>query len=123
MSTPGSSRRRRAERIPVSLAAELQGRGTVPIVVVDISLSGALVRVPRAVDPGSIFDLHLPLPSGNLRGKVRVADCSRDGNSGEETPVWLSGIEFLAFAVEDRERLRQYLEGARRRPGADPPSR
>ena len=123
MTTPGSSRRRRAERVPVAIEGRLEGRSAGTVTVVDLSLTGCLVRGTRALEPGAIFDLRVPLPAFEMVAKVRIADCSRDGTSPGDAPVWLSGIEFLTLSVEHRDHLRHFLEGARRRPGADPSPR
>jgi len=122
MTTAGSDRRRRAQRLPVSAEGRLEGRVPSAVALMDLSLTGCLVRAPRALEPGAIFDLRVPLEGFELLGKVRVADCSLDGTSAGAAPSWLSGLEFLALPVEQGERLRQYLD-RRRRPGADSPAR
>ena len=46
--------------------------------------------------------------------KVRVADASIDGAS-QETEGSLAGLEFLGLPVVEGLRLRQFLDGERRR--------
>jgi c-di-GMP-binding flagellar brake protein YcgR len=122
--TEDAERRRRTTRVRVQAEGQLVGRTQTSVSLLDLSLSGCLTRCTKAVEPGAIFDLRVPLPTFELRAKARVADCSRDGASPEEAPTWLAGIEFLAVSVEQLEQLRLFIAEARPRPPrADPSTR
>jgi len=114
--------RRRAPRLTVDRPGRLQGRLPHEITVVDVSLTGCLVRCGTLLDIGAILDFEMSLDGeGPLRSKVRVADASMDGSRpGDERSGFLAGLEFLALPPREGARLRRFLdEERRRRRGAD----
>lgn len=123
---PGGQRgRRRAPRHSVALAASLSGRSPRSVTVIDLSLSGCLVRGDAAFDVGAILDLALTLEGSPLAVKVRVAETSLDGDSlSESQPRYLAGLHFLSLPAADELRLRSFLEseGRRRRSADTPPA-
>ena len=110
--------RRRAERLSVDLPARLTGRTSRDVVIKDLSLGGCLADGDQMLEPGSIFDLAGALPGGELKGKVRVVECSLDGASPAEAPRYLLGLEFLGLLRAEEERLRRFMADERRRRGA-----
>lgn len=123
MSKPRISRRR-APRLPIHLEGSLSGRVPRRVTVVDVSLTGCLVRCGSLLDPGAILDLNLALDPDPLAAKVRVADSYVDGGAGPaESPRYLAGLEFLSLPAREATRLRRFLdEERRRRRSADGPS-
>lgn len=108
--------RRRSPRLATSLAGRLAGRKTHPITVIDVSLTGCLVRCDALLEPGAILDLEVELPPEPLHAKVRVAESSLDGSAKEPgTEPYLAGLEFLGLAPRESDRLRRFLEEERRR--------
>src|SRR5262245_23788462 len=103
--------RRRAPRLPVTIAGTLSGRSSRPVTLVDLSLTGCLLRCDAALDRGSIHDLELPLAERGLRAKARVTETSRDG--GELG--FLVGLEFLQLKARDMASLRAFLDAEARR--------
>jgi c-di-GMP-binding flagellar brake protein YcgR len=104
--------RRRAPRLAVSLQATLRGRTPKEVVLVDLSLTGCLVRSQKPLDPGSIHDLELLLPETGLSAKARVTETSRDGAA---TDLYLVGLEFVRLSARDAKSLREFLEVETRR--------
>jgi c-di-GMP-binding flagellar brake protein YcgR len=108
--------RRRAPRLSVDRPGRLKGRLTHEITVIDVSLTGCLVRCGTLLDPGAILDFAMTLDDGPLQIKVRVADASMDGDrEGDEHAGCLAGLEFLALSAREGERLRRFLDEERRR--------
>jgi hypothetical protein len=115
---------RRAPRLPVDIEGALTGRVVHPVRLVDLSLTGCLVRCEALLEPGAILDLRLQLGDAPLTAKVRVIDSSLDGTvSGERSPGAMAGLDFVSVAAQDQTRLRRFLEDERRRRrSADAPS-
>jgi hypothetical protein len=112
--------RRRAPRISTALTGSLLGREPEPVVVLDLSLTGCLVRCRSLLDRGAIRDLHLALGDESLTAKVRVQDASLDGAASADEARFLTGLQFLALPAREALRLRVFLDAARRggSPGA-----
>jgi len=93
----------------------LLGREERPVQLVDLSVGGCLVSGDARLAPGAIHDLRLELEDGPLTAKVRVADSSVDGASlDRETPLYLSGLQFVALPAGDERRLLHLVESLRR---------
>jgi len=117
--------RRRAPRLSVDRPGRLGARLPRTITVIDLSLTGCLVRCGTLLDAGAILDLEIALDDGPLQSKVRVADASMDGAAGaDEHAGFLAGLEFVALPPREAARLRRFLdEERRRRRGADATAR
>jgi hypothetical protein len=117
--------RRRAPRLPVDLAGTLAGRSRRAVRVVDLSLTGCLVRCDTAYDHGAILDLSIALDPEPLRAKARVTESYLEGGASPGTPArHLCGLEFLRLPPREETRLRRFLdEERRRRHGADAAAR
>ena len=113
--------RRRAPRLTVERPGRLKGRLPHAIVVIDLSLTGCLVRCGTLLKSGAILDFEMDLDDGPLSTKVRVADASVDGVArGEDGQACLAGLSFLGLPPREDARLRRFLdEERRRRRGAD----
>jgi len=113
--------RRRAPRLSVLRGGTVKGRLPHAITVVDLSLTGCLVRCGTLLKPGAILDFQMALDDGPLSAKVRVAESSVDGAPAvDETSGCLAGLAFLGLPPREDARLRRFLdEERRRRPGAD----
>jgi hypothetical protein len=113
--------RRRAPRLSVDRPGRLKGRLPHAITVIDLSLTGCLVRCGTLLDRGAILDFEMALDDGPLLAKVRVAEASLDGaRAAEEGASCLAGLSFLALPPLEGMRLRRFLdEERRRRHGAD----
>ena len=118
------SSRRRAPRISTALAGSLLGRDPEPVSVLDLSLTGCLVRCRSLLDRGAIRDLRLVLGDESLTAKVRVQEASLDGSTSEGGARFLTGLEFLTLPARQALRLRAFLDAARRGrpPGTGGPS-
>src|SRR5262245_54955511 len=107
---------RRAPRLAVDLEGSLTGRVVHPVRLVDLSLTGCLVRCETLIEPGAILDLRLQLGDAPLTAKVRVVDSSLDGSAApEQSPGAMAGLDFVSLAAQDQTRLRRFLEDERRR--------
>jgi PilZ domain-containing protein len=116
MAKAGEGARRRAPRLPVQIAGSLAGRAARAVDVVDLSLTGCLVRLPAALDPGAIFDLELKLHADPFRAKVRVIESSVDGTgTPQDGPRYLAGLQFVSLPAREEVRLRRFLDDERRR--------
>jgi PilZ domain-containing protein len=75
---------------------------------VNVSLTGVLVAVPFACEPGEALALRFPLDAGAemaaLAQVVRI-DSRTDASAGE----WLVGCRFVELPVEERCRLAKFL--------------
>jgi hypothetical protein len=116
--------RRRAPRRPTDLAGSLSGRSRRAVTVVDLSLTGCLVRGDAALDRGAILDLKLDLTPRPLEIKVCVAGSSVEGESlASGRPMYLTGLQFMGLPPGAAARLSRFLTTERRRRGgALPPS-
>lgn len=116
--------RRRAPRKATDISGSLSGRTRRPVTVVDLSLTGCLVRGETALDRGAILDLRLDLQVRPLEVKVRVAESSVEGESlASGRPHYLTGLQFLGLPPGGAARLERLLATERRRRGgALPPS-
>jgi PilZ domain len=116
--------RRRAPRRLTDLAGWLEGRSQRAVTVVDLSLTGCLVRGDAALDRGAILDLKLDLHPRPLEIKVCVADSSLEGESlASGRPLYLTGLQFMGLPLGAAARLSRFLATERRRRGgALPPS-
>ncbi len=92
--------------------------------VVDLSLTGCLVRGHAALDRGAILDFELNLAPGPFEVKVRVAGSSIEGESlASGPPQYLTGLQFLGLPADAAARVSRFLATERRRRGgALPPS-
>jgi hypothetical protein len=99
----------------VDLPAELRARDRRVARVIDLSLLGCLVRIGAAPDTGAVVDLLVELPDGALRTKARVAETSVDGESPQEQPGCLAGLEFLSLGAVEQDRLRRFVASESRR--------
>ncbi|HEX6740013.1 MAG TPA: PilZ domain-containing protein [Vicinamibacteria bacterium] len=116
MPKAGDGGRRRAPRLPVQIVGSLAGRAPYPVDVVDLSLTGCLVRSPNALDAGAILDLALTLRADPFRAKVRVIESSLDGVVAPQSGArYLAGLEFVGLPAHEEFRLRRFLEDERRR--------
>lgn len=117
---------RRAPRLPTRLEGVLSGRSERAVTVMDLSLTGCLIRCAAPLDSGAIMDLRMALDTGTLlTAKVRVTESYLDGSSvPEENPSYLAGLSFLSLSAQEEAHLRRFLEAERRRrSGADAPTR
>ena len=117
------SGRRREPRLAIEIAASLSGRTPRPVTVIDLSLSGCLVRCDALLDQGAILDLRMPLEDQPLEAKVKVAEAFVDGDTLQAgAPRFLAGLEFLGLPGGQQARLRRFLDGERRRRSARTPA-
>ncbi|HUG52007.1 MAG TPA: PilZ domain-containing protein [Vicinamibacteria bacterium] len=124
MIVPKQATRRRAPRVTVDRPGRLTGRSPHPVTVVDLSVTGCLVRCATLPDLGAILDLEIALDDGPLTAKVRVADASVDGTADGDRPGCLAGLEFMGLPAREDARLRRFVdEERRRRRSADASSR
>ena len=116
--------RRRAARKAIDISGSLSGRARRPVTVVDLSLTGCLVRGEAAFDRGAILDLRLDLSARPLDVKVQVVDSSVEGESlAAGLPHYLTGLQFLGLPAGAADRLARLLTTERRRRGgALPPT-
>lgn len=115
MTAPKPATRRRAPRVTVERPGRLTGRTPRPVTVMDLSVTGCLVRCPTLLDAGAILDLEIALDDGPLLAKVRVADASVDGVTGQDRPGCLAGLEFIGLPAREGARLRRFVDEERRR--------
>lgn len=116
--------RRRAPRLPIHIEGSLAGRAIRDVTLVDLSVTGCLLRCGARLDHGAILDLSLHLEDGPLAAKVRVSETCLDGESAAagEDQRYLTGLEFLGLPPRDAERLRKLLDEERRKRSADSPA-
>ena len=108
--------RRRAPRLTVERPGRLKGRLPHAIVVIDVSLTGCLVRCGTLLKSGAILDFEMDLDDGPVSSKVRVAEASVDGvASGDPDQACLAGLEFLGLPPREDARLRRFLDEERKR--------
>ena len=115
---PGDRIRRswRRARASPSNGPGVKGRLPHAIVVIDVSLTGCLVRCGTLLKSGAILDFEMDLDDGPLSTKVRVAEASVDGvASGDAGQACLAGLEFLGLPPREDARLRRFLDEERKR--------
>jgi len=112
MSPMSTGSRRGARRVAVALTGTLVGKTSRPVTVVDLSLTGCLLRTDAALHRGSIHDLEFPLQDAAIRTKARVTEMSRDGAA--DAAAYLVGVQFFEMNAKHEAALRAYLAGRRR---------
>ena len=125
MTATKSFSRRRAPRLSIDRTGWLKGRRPRAITVIDLSLTGCLVRCETLLVHGAILDLEIALDDGPLPMRVRVVESSVNGAACPEGgPGCLAGLEFVGLPPREDARLRRFLdEEKRRRRSADASSR
>jgi c-di-GMP-binding flagellar brake protein YcgR len=96
--------RRRFQRLPIAMQAELRVRGTeLPIRVetADISAGGCYVEMAVTVDVGTALDVVLWLGHEKLVVRGRVVT---------RHPHFGNGIEFVGVSPDDRQKLQLFLD-------------
>lgn len=73
--------------------------------VLNVSLSGMLLRLRRLLTPGSSYFVKLFLADAVAVVEARVVRLDGDGNEGE----CLAGMEFLSMSAVDQAVLRRYV--------------
>lgn len=112
--------RRRSPRLTTRVEGALQGRTRRDVVVLELSLTGCLVRCASALDRGTILDLALRFGPEPFEVKVRVSQSSVEGSPAPgETPHFLAGLEFLGLPAREEAQLRRFIQEERRRKSAD----
>ncbi|HEV7502461.1 MAG TPA: PilZ domain-containing protein [Vicinamibacteria bacterium] len=112
--------RRRAPRLSIDRPGSLKGRRPRAITVMDLSLTGCLVRCDTLLVHGAILDLEIVLDDGPLPMRVRVVESSVDGAAVGDAAPCLAGLEFVGLPPREDARLRRFLdEEKRRRRSAD----
>ena len=115
---------RRAPRLAVELPGSLVSRKSWSVTIVDLSLTGCLVRCEAALDADQVLDLRTSLGAAPFNAKVRVTESYLDGSTGATAPPsYLAGLAFLGLQAQEAARLRSFLEEERRRRRADPTAR
>lgn len=107
--------RRRAPRLSVDRPGSLKGRRPRAITVMDLSLTGCLVRCDTLLVHGAILDLEIVLDDGPLPMRVRVVESSLDGAAVAEAGACLAGLEFVGLPPREDARLRRFLDEEKRR--------
>ncbi len=110
-----ASSRRRDPRVTVSLPAQLGARQPHATTLVDLSASGCLARCTQRLAAGQVLDLVFELAGRPVRGKVRVADVSVDGDAA--ATEYLVGLEFLGLPPEEARHVAGWVETHRRPAG------
>lgn len=108
-----STSRRQAPRVSTVLAGSLLGRQPEDVSVLDLSLTGCLVRCRSQLDRGAIRDLRLELGDEPFTAKVRVQEASLDGSAAAGDTRFLTGLQFVTLPAREALRLRVFLDAAR----------
>mgnify|MGYP003579823389 CR=1 FL=1 len=70
-----------------------------PSDIVDVGLGGLSVALPFVLRTGSVHDIGLTLPNGDVVLRVRVAHRRREMRPGR-ADVYVTGFEFLADVTD-----------------------
>ncbi len=106
---PGSERRQHP-RLKCSISAELRPEGQVAPIwgkVSDLSVGGCFVEMPIPLRPGTSIKAGLWIQDKKLWANAKVVS---------SRPGFGIGLQFMAIAPEDQERLRQFLKSLIRFP-------
>jgi hypothetical protein len=113
----GEAQKRRSRRTRTRLSGVLIGRTRQEVEVLDLSVTGCLVRCRTPFDPGMVLDLEIRIGAECLRSKARIVETSVDGESlGRHTKRHLIGLSFLATPSADEYVLRRFLRDQQSRP-------
>ena len=108
---------RGAPRVSVDIDGALKGGVRHAVKVVDLSMTGCLVRSQSRHPTGAILDLDVALNAANaLHTKVQVVDAALDGATMETGgQAYLTGLRFLALTPPDTVALLRFLDQEDRR--------
>ena len=104
--------RRVGVRVPVRLEVNLEdGPSLVYRQTEDLSVTGMLVRAPRALPAGTelFFQLDLPGARSSVEGRAQVVRHVLDADG---QTVRATGMRFVSFKGDDDARLRSFVESA-----------
>lgn len=112
----GSTRHDRRKRPRVPLNGEVQGKiHTVTAApVIDLSEHGALLEIPCALRPGSLYTLRIPFGEGEeISLRTRVVRCYVHGferkPSGEAGVRYRTAVEFIALSEREHALLQRRM--------------
>jgi hypothetical protein len=106
----------------IRLGGSLAGRSPHEITIIDLSLTGCLIKCEQLLDHGAILDLRLDIGKEPLKAKVQVTDAYRDGAAPAGEAPYLAGLQFLGLPAQDQATLMRFLDAERRRRNAHAPS-
>ncbi|HET7293898.1 MAG TPA: PilZ domain-containing protein [Vicinamibacteria bacterium] len=84
-----------------------QARAQVPVRFLDLSLGGALLVMPAALEKGGIYDFALDLEGDRIWVQAEV----RHVHPADRGAGYHVGVQFVGIDPQDEKLLREYVEG------------
>jgi hypothetical protein len=111
--------KRSSERVPVP--GEIHGEVTVyqPMIILDISGSGAQIETEFPLHLGSLHDFRLSLDARTIVVKGRIVHC-QIGDLREGSAFYRTGIEFVEPSDHAVTAIRDFVQAHRSAQGATP---
>jgi hypothetical protein len=107
---PNPAKRARRVRLPgsVAIAVKTKGRQPVQAKLHEVSLTGGLLLLSKALEEGDFVEVAFQTNHGVVRGMAEVLSARSKSKSG-----CLQSFRFVAMEDEDHNRLRITLESLR----------
>ena len=107
---PNPAKRARRIRLPGSVAITItaKGRHTVKAILHEISITGGLLILSKALEEGDFMEVAFKTNHGVVRGMAEVLSARSKSKSG-----CLQSFRFVAIEDEDHNRLLMTLESLR----------
>ena len=107
---PNPAKRARRVRLPGSLAIAIKTKGRQPVQAIlhEISLTGGLLVLSKALEEGDFMEVSFQTDHGVVRGMVELLSARSKSKSG-----CLQPFRFVAIEDEDHTKLRMTLESLR----------
>ncbi|HET7619704.1 MAG TPA: PilZ domain-containing protein [Vicinamibacterales bacterium] len=104
--------KRDTERVPVPSPLHGEVKVFQPMTILDISMGGAQIETPFALQVDSLHEFRLSLGERSIVVKGRVAHC-QIGDLGEETIRYRSGVEFVEPSEHVTTAVTAFVEALR----------
>jgi hypothetical protein len=107
---PNPANRARRVRLPGSVIVAVHSKGSQPVraKLHEVSATGGLMIVPKALEEGDFVEVAFQTSHGMVRGMAEVLSARSKSKSG-----CLQPFRFVALEDDDQTRLRKTLESLR----------
>lgn len=108
----GKSGQQRARRIPYKVNVVMRPRENVELIqgeVCNLSMGGMFIKTMMPLEPGTIFDVEVPMQPLNYIGPVRVL-WARHREGGPDEPYGMA-VEWVDLTMNQKKLLYQQIDG------------
>jgi len=104
--------KRDKERVPVPSPLHGEVKVYHPMTILDVSMGGALVETPFALQLDSLHDFRISLGDQSIVVKGRIAHC-HIGDLKEGIVLYRTGVEFIEISVHAQDAIDHFMQALR----------